>query len=85
MIPRDADNIPIAYPRFFITPEFLKQRPTQIWLRAGDVKEKLTMNHAEGQCTYLRSQIDSDSNFNMATYIAKEFEYNLTERLLRRQ
>lgn len=86
-IPRDADNIPIAYPRFFITPEFLGQRPTQIWLQAGDVnvKEKLTLNHAEGQCTYLRSQIESDSNFNMASYIAKEFGYNLTERLLRRQ
>ena len=80
-LPFDS-GIPVAHPWFFVTPKFKIQRPDTIWLQAriyDDKREQLYIDHVNSTCNYLRKYRDSDNNYNMAFYIAKEFGYTLNQ------
>ena len=77
------NGVPIARPWFFMTQELKDLKPNVIWLQArinDDKAERLDINHEARTCDYLRQYTDSDNNYNMALYIAKEFDdYTLNQ------
>lgn len=83
------NGVPIARPWFFMTQEFKDQQPTKIWLQArinDDKAERLFINHDAKTCEYQREYTDSDNNYNMALYIAKEFDdYTLNQNYISNQ
>lgn len=77
------NDVPIARPWFFMTQELKELQPNVIWLQArindGNA-ERLFINHGAKTCEYRRKYTDSDNNYNMALYIAKEFDdYTLNQ------